>query len=168
MDDSLIVCHEKRHRLPVAAYCGRVVAAFTVDTAQRRPFFDDDRIVGIASAALAESFGACGCHVGVYVFMPDHVHLILSGADARSDVRALVIRFKQKTAYRARRQGHAFAWQKDFYDHIIRANEDYGAQVRYLLRNPVRRGLCDRWQDWSHKGVLGQTWEELARHIVTL
>ena len=30
---------------------------------------------------------------------------------------------------------------KDFYGHIIRATEDYGSQVRYLLRNPVRRRL---------------------------
>lgn len=73
--------------------------------------------------------------------------------------------FKQKTTYRARRAGKDFAWQKDFYDHIIRAAEDYGAQVRYILRNPVRRGLCERWEDWPYKGVIGQSWEELAATI---
>jgi hypothetical protein len=65
-----------------------------------------------------------------------------------------------------RQAGRNFAWQKDFYDHIIRETEDYGAQVRYLLRNPVRRGLCERWEDWAYKGVLGQTWEELVARIV--
>jgi hypothetical protein len=35
------------------------------------------------------------------------------------------------------------AWQKDFYDHIIRETEDYGGQVRYLLRNPVQRGCAN-------------------------
>ena len=58
--------------------------------------------------------------------------------------------------------------EKDFYDHIVRANEDYGAQVRYLLRNPVRRGWCQHWEEWPHKGVFGQTWEQLVVNIGTL
>ena len=64
--------------------------------------------------------------------------------------------------------GQVFGWQKDFYDHHIRANEDYGAQVRYVLRNPVRRGLVAHWEHWPHRGVLGQTWEQLALNIGTL
>lgn len=76
--------------------------------------------------------------------------------------------FKQKTVFRVRQGGRQFASQKDFYDHVVRASEDYGAQVRYLLRNPVRWGLCRDWQEWPHKGVLGQTWEQLAVAIATL
>ena len=122
----------------------------------------------MSAAALAESFLQHGGHVGVYVFMPEHVHLIISGKDARSDLLALIKDFKQKTTFRLRQAGREFGWQKDFYDHIVRANEDYGAQVRYLLRNPVRRGLCEHWQDWPHKDVLGQTWDQLAAAIATL
>jgi REP element-mobilizing transposase RayT len=99
--------------------------------------------------------------------MPNHIHLIVSGKDAESDLLAMVSIFKQKTAFRVRQAGVAFAWQKDFYDHIIRATEDYGAQVRYLLRNPVRRGLVERWEEWPYKGVLGQTWEQLVGAIST-
>ena len=37
-----------------------------------------------------------------------------------------------------------------------------------LLRNPVRRGLVAHWEHWPHRGVLGQTWEQLAMNIGTL
>jgi REP element-mobilizing transposase RayT len=100
--------------------------------------------------------------------MPDHLHWIVSGNGPESDLLAMVTVFKQKTAFRVRRMEKPFGWQKDFYDHIIRANEDYGAQVRYLLRNPVRKGLCEHWEQWPHKGVLGQTREQLAVNIAPL
>jgi putative transposase len=161
-------CREKHHRLPPEAYRGRVIVAFTVCTHGKARHFDNVRVIEIASGALAEAFTKAGGHVGVYVFMPDHLHLIVSGRDEWSDLLVLMKDFKQKTTFRVRQSVLDFAWQKDFYDHIIRANEDYGAQVRYLLHNPVRRGWCERWQDWPHRGVLGQTWEQLAANIATL
>ena len=32
----------------------------------------------------------------------------------------------------------------------------------------VRRGLVAHWEHWPHRGVLGQTWEQLAVNIATL
>jgi putative transposase len=159
---------EKSHRLPPESYRGLVKAAFTICTAKRLEHFNCGAIVAIAIHALEEAFIQHGGHAAVYLFMPDHVHLIVSGKDTQSDLLALVERFKQKTTFRVRRAGGDFAWQKDFYDHIIRASEDYGVQVRYLLRNPVRRGLCAHWEHWPNKGVLGQTWEDLAVNIGSL
>jgi len=159
---------EKPHRLPPSSYRGTVRAAFTICIARRIEYFRDEAIIAVATKALGEAFLQHGGHAAVYLFMPDHLHLIVSGIDEQGDLLALVERFKQKTTYRLRQAGTEFAWQKDFYDHIIRASEDYGAQVRYLLRNPVRRGLCELWEHWPHKGVLGQTWEDLAVNIGTL
>jgi len=159
---------EKHHRLRPETYVGNIVVAFTINAAKRIPYFNDTDSVVCATEALAEAFKKHHGHVGIYVFMPDHVHLMLSGQGCESNLLDLVGEFKQKTCFRVRKMGKDFGWQKDFYDHIVRANEDYGAQVRYVLRNPVRRGLCERWQDWPHKGVLGVTWEELAVSIATL
>jgi len=133
----------------------------------RLTIFADTEFVSVAVDALSEAFTNNGGHVAVIVFMPDHAHLILSGAHRDSDLLAMVKEFKQKTTFRARKTLPSFAWQKDFYDHIIRDETDYANQVRYILRNPVRAGLCDRWQDWPHRFVLGQTWEDLALNIAT-
>jgi len=159
---------EKPHRLPPVSYRGAARVAFTICTAKRADHFHSGTTIATATHALGEAFIQHGGHAAVYLFMPDHVHLIVSGRHEQSDLLALVERFKQKTTFRVRQAGGDFAWQKDFYDHIIRASEDYGAQVRYLLRNPVRRGLCAHWEHWPNKGVLGQTWEDLALNIGTL
>ena len=51
-------------------------------------------------------------------------------------------------------------WQKDFYDHVIRTNEDIATQVRYILDNPVRKGLVLFWQEYSFKGSIGCNLED--------
>ena len=158
---------ERKHRLPPQAYRGHVAVSFTINTKDRRRWFEDGKVRAVAVAALEEAFHRNGGHAAVFVFMPDHVHLIVSGKDHGSDLLRLVAEFKQKTCFRLRKEGMQFAWQKDFYDHLIRANEDYAAHVRYVLRNPVRRGLCLRWEDWPHKGVLGQSWQDLALNTAT-
>jgi putative transposase len=124
-------------------------------------------VFATAQTALKEAFEQHRGHCGAYMFMPNHLHLIVSGSCAESDLLAMVSIFKQKTTFRVRQTGVVFAWQKDFYDHIIRKTDDYGAQVRYILRNPVRRGLVERWEDWQFRGVLGQTWEQLVAAIST-
>ncbi|MFT5492321.1 MAG: REP element-mobilizing transposase RayT [Limisphaerales bacterium] len=162
----MVVIREKRHRLPANSYKGQVTVAFTINTfPPGAAYFQNEAIVQIGEAALAEAFENNHGHVAVYVIMPDHVHLIVSGSSPESDLLRLVKEFKQKTTFRVRKSGAAFAWQKDFWDHVIRDRQDYANQVHYILRNPVRKGLCLRWEDWAHRGVLGQTWEDLARNI---
>jgi len=57
-------------------------------------------------------------------------------------------------------------WQKDFYDHIIRTNEDIAAQVRYVLDNPVRKGLVLLWQEYPFKGSIGCKMEDVLLGII--
>ncbi len=46
-------------------------------------------------------------------------------------------------------------WQKDFYDSIIKTEGQIGIQVRYILDNPVRKGLARTWEDYPYKGAIG-------------
>ena len=41
-------------------------------------------------------------------------------------------------------------FQKGFYDHAVRDDEDLRALARYLVANPVRAGLVDRVNDYPH------------------
>ena len=56
--------------------------------------------------------------------MPDHVHLIVSGNRKDSNVKKSIELFKQKTGYWLSQNLPKFKWQKDYYDHIIRNDED--------------------------------------------
>ena len=39
-------------------------------------------------------------------------------------------------------------WQKRYYDFNIRDYAQFVEKLRYIHRNPVKRGLCDRPEDW--------------------
>jgi len=60
--------------------------------------------------------------------------------------------FKQNSGYWLSQNQPQVKWQKNFYDHILRRDEDVAKQVRYILENPVRKGLINNWKGYPFKG----------------
>jgi putative transposase len=90
--------------------------------------------------------------VVIYLFMPDHLHIVLRGASDESDAYRGMRSFKQKTGYLFSKAGLGIVWQKDFYDHILRTEDDLSNHLRYILNNPVRKGLARTWKEYPLKG----------------
>ncbi|MCG2794589.1 MAG: hypothetical protein L6427_01740 [Actinomycetia bacterium] len=44
-------------------------------------------------------------------------------------------------------------WQREYYDHLIRNEEEYFACIEYTLNNPVSAGLCVTWEEWPWAGI---------------
>jgi len=93
--------------------------------------------------------------------MPNHCHLILEGEADDSDLWATVVEFKQHTGFWFRTNSPHIRWQKDFYDHIIRENENLKDRVAYVLNNPVRQGIVDDWTEYPYKGSIGVDLEDV-------
>ena len=55
---------------------------------------------------------------------------------------------KQGVSRRLIRDAEHF-WQKRYYDFNIRNYPQFVEKLRYIHRNPVRQGLCDRPEDWQ-------------------
>jgi putative transposase len=146
---------EKRHRLPKSHYRGTVLVALTAAVRERRPLFRDAEVVAVFEQKLAQAARKHACTVPVYCFMPDHLHLMLWGRTATSDTWRAMVAFKQQTGYWLSQHRPRVRWQKDFYDHIVRSREDWRAQVRYIVANPVRAGLVAHWQAYPHTGAIG-------------
>lgn len=45
-------------------------------------------------------------------------------------------------------KGDAGIWQRRFWEHHIRGDEEFAACVRYCHINPVKHGLVERAEDW--------------------
>jgi len=43
---------------------------------------------------------------------------------------------------------HSVDWQRDFFDHRLRDHYEVDEKTSYLLMSPVRKGLCERAEDW--------------------
>jgi len=82
-----------------------------------------------------------------YVVMPEHVHLLLSEPEHDSLAQALKS-LKQGVSRRLIGDAEHF-WQKRYYDFNIRDDAQFVEKLRYIHRNPVKRGLVERAEDWQ-------------------
>jgi putative transposase len=148
----MLVVSEKKHRLPLGLYKGFVDVAYTACTRNRAWVFSSPLRVEQASQILVSEAARWRCDVVIYLFMPDHLHIILRGAAEVSDTYRAMRFFKQKTGYLFSKLGLGIVWQKDFHDHILRTEDDFANHLRYILQNPVHKGLTTSWQEYPFKG----------------
>jgi REP element-mobilizing transposase RayT len=113
----------------------------------------DARCVGLTASAIAESIlaeaGAMAADttwtLRCAVVMPDHVHLLVV-LGSRLALGKVVARLKSKTA---KALGAVdLKWEREFYDHHIRPNEERLALFLYVYLNPYRAKLCKRSEAW--------------------
>ena len=55
------------------------------------------------------------------------------------------------------KRGEAAIWQRRFWEHIIRDQEDLARHLDYIHYNPVKHGLVDRVSDWK--------WSSFHRYV---
>ena len=60
--------------------------------------------------------------------------------------------FKQLSGHWLARNLSGVKWQKDFYDHILREEDELMKHLRYIAENPVRRGLVAEWNEYPFTG----------------
>ncbi len=143
---------ERKHRLSREAYIGRVRSAFIICVNDRRRLFVSDHIFHSVENMLLETLVNASCDAHVYMFMRDHCHLLIEEKSEESDLWQCAVDFKRKSGYWLARNDIFQKWQKDFYDHILRKDEDLVKQVRYILGNPLRKGLVEDWKAYPYKG----------------
>lgn len=83
------------------------------------------------------------------------------GTTAHSDMLAAMTKFKTLSGtwfYRKKLPG----WQKDFFDHVMRAGEDWRHHAAYIANNPVRAGLAADWSLYPFTGSIGCDLQEIV------
>jgi putative transposase len=143
---------EKQHRLPPSAYQGYIRASFTANIDDRTDYFVTPEIFAEHEAHLLRALREHHCDSELYLFMPDHVHIVVTGTDPSSDVRAAMTKFKQYSGFWLSKYGNGVRWQKDFYDHVFREDDDLRKHMIYILNNPIRAGLCGTWREYPFRG----------------
>jgi putative transposase len=88
-----------------------------------------------------------GCYVVGYVIMPEHVHLLISEPE-RKPLSVVLQMLKQITSHKLRRSNLLRFWQVRYYDFPVWSEPKRVEKLRYIHRNPVKRGLVTRPEDW--------------------
>jgi len=90
---------------------------------------------------------AYGFRVAGYVVMPEHVHLLLTEPDTGPLATALQA-LKQSVSRKLALRAPEPFWQARYYDFNVWSEEKRIEKLRYIHRNPVRRGLVEKPEDW--------------------
>jgi putative transposase len=121
-------------------------------TAKRCAWFTSP---GVAERVLRQ-FRSVGKQQGVaivaYCFMPDHLHLVVESLTDTADLRAFVKLAKQRSGWEHRRETRELLWQSGYYDRVLRRDESLESAVRYVVGNPVRKGLAQSAAEWPLSG----------------
>jgi REP element-mobilizing transposase RayT len=157
---------EKRHRLAKEFYRGSTWVALTLCIKNRVELFKIPEIVDTFVHILEEGATKFDCIIPVYCFMPDHQHMIITGRNDGVDLLKAIISYKQKTGFWMSKNKVRASWQKDFFDHIIRKEEKLSTHIKYILDNPVRKGLVSDWEDYPFKGAIGCELDDIIVGIV--
>jgi putative transposase len=91
------------------------------------------------------------------VVMPDHVHLVFTLYDTSTLPKAMQ-RIKGVSAHEVGRR----IWQREYFDRVMRSDEDVRKKCEYICENPVRAGLVRSvdeyrwiWRSWVEGEVRG-------------
>ena len=107
-----------------------------------------------------------------YVVMPEHIHLLMSEPEV-GDPSVVMKVVKQRFARRVRK-GHpqtaqaglwpesrdAHVWQKRFYDFNVWSERKRVEKLRYMHRNPVKRGLVAEPEQWRWSSFRSYAYQE--------
>jgi putative transposase len=90
------------------------------------------------------------------VVLPDHLHCVWTLPPDDKDFpmrwRLLKSRFSHAISgdRPGRRKGERGVWQRRYWEHLIRDDDDLISHVNYIHGNPVKHGLVTDTDDWRH------------------
>ena len=132
---------------------------FTVNLADRRLRLLTEH-VGLLRAAFRHVRARHPFTVEAAVVLPDHLHAIwtLPKEDSRFAMRWRLIKAMfsrglpggEPLSVSRALKGERGIWQRRYWEHTLRDEEDFERHVNYIHFNPVKHGHVSRVGDWPH------------------
>lgn len=148
--------HYRRARVRGAVYF------FTVVTCDRRPILTRPAVRAALRAAWNQTAGERPFETLALVLLPDHLHCLwrLPEGDGDFSTRWRLIKARVTRALGGgggrgeaaspsrQRSRERNLWQRRFWEHLIRDEDDLRRHLDYVHWNPVKHGLAERAKDW--------------------
>jgi REP-associated tyrosine transposase len=144
----MVLQKRKNIRLPKNLYSKpNLIFSITVCTKDRRPLFGNSEWSKMLIKTLKTGPFSNNIECFAYCVMPDHIHLQLSAKNG--NLADLINGWKSYTANLLQKNGlEGPCWQRGFYDHALRKEEDIQTVAEYIVNNPVRAGLVKKWEGY--------------------
>ncbi|HEY5330279.1 MAG TPA: transposase [Acidobacteriaceae bacterium] len=113
---------------------------------RRLPFLNDDHSRLIFEETLETLRQRHDFDIYGYVLMPEHVHLLLS--EPKLQKLSDTFRVLKTETSKKLKGNRPQLWQRRYYDFNVITRPKFLEKLRYLHRNPVKRGLVENPEDW--------------------
>ncbi|MDT3751262.1 MULTISPECIES: REP-associated tyrosine transposase [Citrobacter] len=143
----------RRHRVPGGTWF------FTVNLWDRQSHLLIDRI-DLLREVVQRVRRQHGFHIDAWVILPEHMHCIWTLPEGDDDYssrwKTIKAAFSQQIPHQEwrsparQRKGERGIWQRRFWEHTIRDDEDYARHRDYVYINPLKHGLVGRVVDWPY------------------
>jgi putative transposase len=149
---------------------------FTVTLADRGSTALTDHI-GALRAAFRTARNERPFTIDAIVILPDHLHTMLTlpagDADFSGRWRRIKGHFSTRmieagVAIKRHANGELALWQRRFWEHTVRNDDDFARHVDYIHYNPVKHRFVSRVRDWRYssfhryvrQGLLPENWAD--------
>jgi putative transposase len=136
---------------------------FTVVTYARQPILASIASVAWLREVTRQVKRRHPFRIDAMVVLPDHLHAIWTLPEGDHDFSTRWMLIKSGFCRELGKQGHPWAggrpgstkreqavWQRRFWEHQIRGDQDYAAHVEYIHYNPVKHGLAHAPREWPY------------------
>lgn len=155
---------------------------FTLVTHQRKKIFSSEDNITILRDAFRHIKTNKPFDIEAIVILPDHIHCLwklpAGDADFSGRWRGIKKFVTKRITKRRNQRNEGDVWQRRFWEHQIRSDEDWQRHMDYIHYNPVKHGYVDapvNWQwssfnKWVRHGVYAPDWGvfDAPRHIMTM
>jgi putative transposase len=144
---------------------------FTLVSADRRPILCDDAARGLLREALQTVRETRPLELVAVVLLPDHFHMVWTSPPNDAGYPTRLRRMKEEftrsylslggteapTSRSRRERNERGVWQKRYWEHTVRDEEDLKRCVDYVHWNPKKHGYVDNVRDWP--------WSSFHRYV---
>ena len=125
---------------------------FTLVTHRRRPLLAGPERVALLRAAFRKVLATRPFAIHAAVVLPDHLHCVCQlpagDADYPGRWREIKKAFSRALGASSDARRERGVWQRRFWEHAIRDDDDWRRHVDYVHYNPVKHGYAARAADW--------------------
>ena len=141
----------QRNFLPGGSYF------FTVNLQDRRSSLLTDHI-GLLRDSVRQCLQVAPFTIHAWVVLPDHIHAVWGLPEGDADYSGRWRRIKksftkglpESVLCPVNKRGERSVWQKRFWEHTLRDQEDFDRHLDYVHYNPVKHGWVLRVADWPY------------------
>lgn len=143
-------------RHPGVDYSLPYIYHVTVSSHNRRAILSRDEVAAAIVDNLIQLATNLSYEIFAFCILPDHLHILCQPRAEAPSLETFVGKVKGRISRELGKKGvKRPIWQRGFYDHILRKEEDVLTVAKYIAENPVRQGIVGDYEEYPYSYIRG-------------